>query len=106
MTKEAHTMEEDETPEEPKRWLDDPANVQRLLRWFYWACALIVVIDVVYSLGWHKHATFGEEPTNALETSEPWPAFYGVYGFLGCAGLILVAKELRKLIMRKEDYYD
>jgi hypothetical protein len=87
-------MEEEQTPEEPVRWLDDPANVKRLLHWFYWACALIVVIDVVYSIWGHKHA------------SEPWAAFYGVYGFLGCAGLILAAKELRKLVMRKEDYYD
>ncbi|MGE4550892.1 MAG: hypothetical protein AAEJ57_05840 [Opitutales bacterium] len=104
MTKEANTMDKEQAPDEPKRWLDDPANVKRLLRWFYWACALIVVIDVVYSIGWHKHATFADG--TALETSEPWPAFYGVYGFLGCAGLILAAKELRKVLMRKEDYYD
>ena len=104
MTTETNDMDEEQSPDEPKRWLDDPANVQRLLRWFYWACALIVVIDVVYSFWWHKHATFSDG--TALETSELWPAFYGVYGFLGCAGLILAAKELRKLLMRKEDYYD
>ena len=97
-------MDKEHTPDEPKRWLDDPANVKRLLRWFYWACALIVVIDVVYSIGWHKHTSFADG--TALETSEPWPSFYGIYGFLGCAGLILAAKELRKALMRKEDYYD
>ena len=97
-------MDKEQTPDEPKRWLDDPANVKRLLRWFYWACALIVVIDVVYSIGWHKHASFADG--TALETSEAWPSFYGIYGFLGCAGLILAAKELRKALMRKEDYYD
>jgi hypothetical protein len=102
--KETNHMDEEQTPEEPVRWLDDSANVKKLLRWFYWACALIVVIDVAYSIWGHKHSAFADG--TFLETSEPWASFYGVYGFLGCAGLILAAKELRKLVMRKEDYYD
>jgi hypothetical protein len=39
----------------------------------------------------------------------PWEAlfgFYALYGFVACAILVLVAKELRKVLMRGEDYYD
>ena len=39
----------------------------------------------------------------------PWEAawgFYCIYGFVACVLLVLVAKEMRKVIMRKEDYYD
>lgn len=37
---------------------------------------------------------------------EEIPGFYGVYGFVGVAGLIVLSKELRKIVMRGEDYYD
>jgi hypothetical protein len=37
---------------------------------------------------------------------ENLPAFYAVYGFVACVLLVLIAKEMRKVIMRKEDYYD
>ena len=97
-------MAKKKATDEPKRWLDDPANVKKFLRWFYWICGLIIVADVVFSIFWHKHASFHDG--SALESSEPLPAFYGLYGFLACAGLILAAKELRKFVMRKEDYYD
>ena len=97
-------MAKKKATDEPKRWLDDPANVKKFLRWFYWICGLIILADVVFSIFWHKHATFSDG--SALESPETLPTFYGLYGFLGCAGLILAAKELRKLVMRKEDYYD
>jgi hypothetical protein len=32
--------------------------------------------------------------------------FYGLFGFIGIVVLILLAKQLRKLVMREEDYYD
>jgi hypothetical protein len=32
--------------------------------------------------------------------------FYSVYGFVACVLLVLLAKEMRKLLIRKEDYYD
>lgn len=34
------------------------------------------------------------------------PGFYPVYGFVGCVVLVLVAKEMRKVLMRDESYYD
>ena len=32
--------------------------------------------------------------------------FYAGYGFVACVLLVLIAKEMRKLLMRSEDYYD
>jgi hypothetical protein len=35
------------------------------------------------------------------------PAFFAFFGFFGCIGIILFAKSLGKLFLRKgEDYYD
>lgn len=37
-----------------------------------------------------------------------WLAFtgsYGVYGFVGCVVLVLLGRLLRRLVMRREDYY-
>ena len=41
--------------------------------------------------------------------SHPWEVmfgFYAVYGFVACVLLVLLAKEMRKLLIRKENYYD
>jgi hypothetical protein len=32
--------------------------------------------------------------------------FYAFYGFVACVLLVLIAKQMRKVLMRKEDYYD
>lgn len=37
---------------------------------------------------------------------EEWPILYPVFGFVGIALLILIAKVLRRLVMRSEDYYE
>ena len=37
---------------------------------------------------------------------EKVPGFYAIYGFIGCVVLVLVAKEMRKIVMRRESYYD
>jgi hypothetical protein len=96
-------------PKEPKRWLDDPNNVKKLIRGFYWTCAVIILIDLVYSIGWHKHAAFSDE--SLIEGPETWPAFYGIYGFVACSVLVFIAKALRSyegkpLLMRDEDYWE
>ena len=46
---------------------------------------------------------------NSVILPNAWEAlwgFYAVFGFIACTVLILVAKEMRKFLMRKEDYYD
>ncbi len=34
------------------------------------------------------------------------PAFYAMYGFVACVLLVVLAKWMRKVVMRKEEYYD
>ena len=78
---------------EKKYLFDDPKNVDRLLRGFYAVCVLLFLVDFAV----HRH----------IEMSwENIPAFYAGYGFVACVVLVLVAKLMRKVVMRKEDYYD
>jgi hypothetical protein len=74
-------------------WLDSPRNVDRLVHAFYGVCAVLVLIDVLVP----KHGPF------ALES---WFGFYGWFGFFACVALVLIAKGLREILMRPEDYYD
>ena len=94
--------------EEPKRWLDDPANVRKFLRGFYLACGICLRADVVCSIFWHKHEAF--PGGGCLAGAESFPMFYGLYGFAACAALILVSKLMRSykgrsVLMREEDYW-
>jgi hypothetical protein len=73
--------------------MDSPRNQQRVRKYFYYALIILLVADPFIV----KHVHF------------PWervPAFYAVYGFIACVSLIFVAKLLRLLVKRKEDYYD
>ena len=72
---------------------DDPRNTRRLLRGLYTACALLFLVDFVFP----RH---GVHPVERL-----W-GFYAIYGWLACVTLVLLAKRLRRLLMRSEDYYD
>lgn len=78
---------------EKKHFFDKPANVKWVMRTFYMICALLVIADFIV----HRHIGLSWEKL---------PAFYAIYGFLACVLLVIVAKEMRKLVMRKEDYYD
>ncbi|MBM3732251.1 MAG: hypothetical protein FJW24_02080 [Acidimicrobiia bacterium] len=80
-------------PHEETYWLDDPRNVNRLVYGFYVVCGLLLAIDVFVP----KHSPFVIEHTFA---------FYGVFGFVACVALVLIAKELRRILMRPEDHYD
>jgi len=72
---------------------DRPENVEWLLKGFYAICILLVLADFVL----HRHIGFGWEEI---------PAFYAIYGFAACVVLVVIAKKMRNVVMRKEDYYD
>lgn len=73
---------------------DKPQNVKRLLRGFFVALVVLLVLDFFV----HKHTFF---------PWEEWPEFYAIFGFVACVLLVLVSKYvLRPLVKRKEDYYD
>jgi len=76
-----------------KHVFDHPRNVKRVLRTLFGVSALLLLIDLVYQ----RHVQ------HAMESIF---GFYAVYGFVACVLLVLIAKEMRKLLMRGEDYYD
>ncbi len=52
---------------------------------------------LLFYLVYHRHVT------------HPWEnlwGFYALFGFIACSVLVLAAKEMRKVVMRKEDYYE
>ncbi len=72
---------------------DKPANVRWVLRLLAILCALLFGADFVY----HRHV---------IHSWEGFWGFYALFGFVACVVLVLVAKEMRKVLMRREDYYD
>ena len=78
---------------EKKHFLDSERNRRNLRRIFYAFLIGLLFIDFVIP----KHGHFSWETA---------PEFFAVYGFIGCVSLIFVAKILRLIVKRKEDYYD
>lgn len=72
---------------------DNPRNVKVLIYGLYVICGVLLILDFFI----HRHVE------HALES---WFGFYAFYGFVCCFFLVLAAKEMRKLVQRKEDYYD
>lgn len=79
--------------DEKSHLFDKARNVRWLLRTLYILCVLLLGLDFVV----HRHV---EHPL------ESWWGFYSGYGFVACVLLVLIAKEMRKAVMRSEDYYD
>ena len=65
----------------------------RLIRVFFVLSALLFLADFFVDRKIHQPA-------------EKIPGFYAIYGFIGCVVLVLVAKQMRKVVMRDEDYYE
>jgi hypothetical protein len=79
--------------DEKQHIFDKPENVKRLLRVFYFVCFALIAVEF-----WiHRHTE------HVLETIF---GFYGLYGFIACVILVLVATQMRKLLMRSENYYE
>ena len=80
-------------PGEKRHIFDNPRNVWRVIYALHAICAVAFIADFFV----HRHV------------DHPWEAmigFYCVYGFVACVILVLIAKEMRKVLMRKDDYYD
>ena len=82
-----------DTQDEKQHLFDNPRNVSRLLRGFYAVCGLLFVLDFVV----HRHT---------IHAWEQLSGFYAIFGFVAFVMLVLVAKLMRKMLMRREDYYD
>lgn len=76
-----------------KTGLENPAVIRFILRIFYVLCASLFVADFFID-------------RKVYHSLESFPAFYPAYGFVGCVLLVLIARGMRSLLMRAEDYYD
>ena len=74
------------------KMFDNPKNVQRLLRFFFLSLVVLLIADFFI----HKHPYFYFEGA---------PEFFATYGFVSCVLLIFMAKGLRRLLKRDENYY-
>ena len=64
----------------------------------YAVLALVVVLDAIPAVVDKEHAH---------TVPEHWPAFWAVFGFVGCVLIILLSKWYGHLgIMTREDYYE
>lgn len=81
------------TPDEQKNWIDQKKNVDRICFLLVAASLALLLIDPLI----HKHGPF---------VIEHWWGFYGILGFAGCTAMALVARMLRTVLKRSEDYYD
>ena len=78
---------------ERTRWLDRPENVRKIYYAVWIACALLLWVELLID----KH----------VETAvEHWFGFHGFFALVACVALVLVAKLLRCVVSRPEDYYD
>jgi hypothetical protein len=83
----------DETFEEKSYWIDNMKNVYKVFWALVTVCALLVLADAFI----HKHSTF---------SFQNWFGFFGFFGFILSFLLVLTSRQLRKIVMRDEDYYD
>lgn len=63
------------------------------MKYFYIGLLILLIIDFFIE----KHGHFSWEVA---------PVFFAVYGFISCVSLIFIAKVLRFIVKRREDYYD
>ena len=88
-------------PNEKEHIWDKPENVARLLNVFYFCCVVLVLLDLAGRLF--------PDFVPGREVHHPWEGFLGFhafYGFVACWTLVVVAKAMRRVLMRGEDYYD
>ena len=77
---------------ERKRFLDRAQNVRWVLRVFYVICLGFFAADWLVD----RHIATAVEKVFG---------FYALYGFVSCWMLVIAAKQLRRLVRRREDYY-
>ena len=82
-----------EEQKDKQHLFDNPRNVTWLMRIFYAVCILLLVLDFVLY-------------RKVYMSWESVPIFYPLYGFVACVVLVVIAKQMRLFLMRKEDYYD
>ena len=83
---------------EPVGWLDKPKAVRRFFFAVYLICGALLVAEFFLFGVENAHPHPLEESVRFL--------VYPMYGFISFWFLVLVAKPMRKLLIRSEDYYE
>jgi hypothetical protein len=84
--------------QEPVGWMDRPAAVKRFFTVFYAVCGVLLLAELLLLGAENEHPHPLEEAMRFL--------VYPVYGFASFWFLVLVAKPMRRLLIRREDYYE
>ncbi len=79
--------------EQKQHLFDKPRNVSLLLRSLCAICALLFILDFFL----HRHV---------VHEWDGLTGFFAIFGFISYVTIVVVAKQLRKIVKRKEDYYD
>lgn len=74
-------------------WLIRPKTIKLL----WWIFSVILAITVLAQVFVHIHDYF---------TVDGWFAFYAIYGFVSCLGMVVFAKVLGVFLKRPDTYYD
>jgi hypothetical protein len=84
---------DNQRPENDGYWVDRKGRMTLLYRGLWALCAVFAAADFFFA----HHPVF---------KIEGFPVFYGLFGFIITMGLVLGARELRRIVRRDEDYYD
>jgi len=74
-------------------WLVRP----RTIRWLWLGFAVILALTVAAQIVIDVHDYF---------TVDGWFAFYAIFGFVSCLGMVVFAKALGWFLKRPDTYYD
>ncbi len=81
---------------------DATSKTSYLFKVFYFGCVVLLLVEIDMQLT----NLFFKEHRHQYHSWEALLAFYPIYAFGGIVLLVLIAKVLRRLLMRPEDYYD
>lgn len=88
--------EHHKNPDEKPGWADTEGFRRIFL-------GVLIVVCIGAAIAGFVPAWQKKEPHFAAEA---FPVFFAIYGFVAFAFIVLAGQHLRKLVMRKEEYYD
>ena len=81
---------------QPVGWMDKPDTVKRLFMILYVIAAALFAAELLLLGAENAHP----------HPAERFPLLYPVYGFLSFWFLVLLARPMRTLLIRSEDFYE
>jgi hypothetical protein len=79
--------------QEDQHFFDKKKNIKGVIYTFFALCGLLFLADFIV----HRHV---------YHSWEQVPAFYAIFGFVAYVLIVFSASVLRRIVMRKEDYYE